>query len=106
MGNSRVKRKFRASTVLFVLAAATICGSWLGAFPPEWVESVYAARVFPIISPIMARFADALPVSWLDLALLLALALLVFGIRARKWRFMLAVVAASYLWFFWSWGWR
>jgi hypothetical protein len=86
------------------LALLTFIASWMGLFPQGLVEYWFARRLFPGISFLASRFSDALPFSWLDAGLVLALAALILLIRARRFRLMASLIAAVYLIFFWSWG--
>ena len=104
MGNGGVKRKFPTSIVIATVAAFTFLLSWLDVFPKKWVENQYARRVFPTISHIAGAFADAAPFSWLDVAIIAAIAILIYVARWRRGRMFVGIVSAAYLWFFWSWG--
>ena len=90
--------------VLPVLSLLTFILSWAAVYPSRAVEGWYARRFFPVISGLAGRVADAVAFSWLDAAVPLGIALLVLLVRARRWGWMLNVVAGVYLFFFWSWG--
>src|SRR5438132_13882112 len=87
--------------VLPVLALLTFILSWAAVYPSRAVEGWYAQRFFPIISGLAGRVADAVPFSWLDAAVPLGIALLALLVRARRWGWMLNVLAGVYLFFFW-----
>src|SRR5262245_23374239 len=104
MAVERVKRKFLFSLGLAILAGLSFFLSWLGAFPENWVEKAYSRPVFPTISHITALFADAVPFSWFDVAMLIAAVVVVYSIRSKNGWLFLGLASAGYLWFFWSWG--
>jgi hypothetical protein len=104
MAVERVKRKFLFPLGLAFLAASTFFLSWLGAFPEKWVEKAYSRPIFPTISHIAALFADVVPFSWFDVAMLFAAVAVVYSIRSRNGWLLLGLASAGYLWFFWSWG--
>ncbi len=85
-------------------ALLTFISSWAGAYPPSVVENWYARRVFPIISTLAGRTADAVSFSWLDVAIPLLVVLTIVLIRKRRWQWLFNVAAVLYLIFFWSWG--
>ena len=99
-----VKRKVRISYILVLLAMMTFVLSASGLIPESVVENIYARRVFPMISHIAGIVADALPYSWLDIFIVTQVAILITAIRFRSWRFIIGLIAAAYLFFFWSWG--
>lgn len=86
------------------LALLTFISSWAAVYPSRIVESWYARALFPKISYLAGRFADAISFSWLDLAIPLGLVLLVLLVRGRRWAWLLNLAASLYLIFFWSWG--
>lgn len=86
------------------LALLTFIFSWLGAYPASWVETLYAHRIFPVISLWAGRFADSVSFAWLDPAIALALFGLVVLVRKRRWMWLVNSVACLYLIFFWFWG--
>jgi hypothetical protein len=104
MDNQRVKKKLPLSVLLILLAICTFLASWGRLFPGDLVEKAYSRTVFPTISHISGLVADSLPFSWLDVWIVVAVALLFYGIRKRKWLFLGGVFSIFYLWFFWSWG--
>src|SRR5207237_1396057 len=73
-------------------------------YPPTVVERWYARGVFPVISAIAGKVADAVPFSWLDVAVPLGLVSSLFLMRSRKWRWLLNLVSILYLIFFWLWA--
>ena len=87
-----------------VLAVLTFLFSWVGIFPENLVEGWYSRIIYPRISSVAARFADAVPFSWLDLAIPVGLAVLIFTVHRRKFLLLANGVAGLYLIFFWSWG--
>src|SRR6185295_14887635 len=104
MGAERVKLKVPISAVLFALATVTFLASWAELFPREWVENQYSRRAFPTISHVFGRMADAIPISWLDVWILVSLGILIYCIFRRRWRPVLGTASFFYLWFFWGWG--
>jgi hypothetical protein len=68
------------------------------------VELWYARRIFPIISTTAEKLADSTPFSWLDVAIPLAIILVMWLIYQRLWKLLLNIIAIGYLIFFWSWG--
>jgi uncharacterized protein DUF3810 len=104
MGVERVKLKVPISVVLFALAAVTFLASWLELFPREWVETQYSRRAFPTISHVFGLMGDAIPVSWLDLWILVCIGILIYCVYRRRWKPALGTAAVFYLWFFWGWG--
>lgn len=87
-----------------MLAVCTFLASWGRLFPGDVVETAYSRSVFPTISHMSGLVADTLPFSWIDIWIVVAAALLVYGFWKRKWAFLGGVVSVFYLWFFWSWG--
>src|SRR5262245_55847961 len=104
MVNKRVKKKVPYALILFVLAVITLIGSWLDAFPKSAVENIYFRVIFPRISAVFGAVSDALPVSLLDVWILLSLTFLIYILVRRRWRLLLGAVSFFYLWFFWGWG--
>jgi hypothetical protein len=90
--------------VLAALAVVTFLSSWIGLFPTQLVESLYARGVFPWISSIAAIGADAAPFSWLDFWIIAALGILIYSVARRRWMFLLGAASLFYLVFFWGWG--
>jgi hypothetical protein len=93
----------RAGT-LPVLAILTFISSWTAVYPARTVERWYSRGLFPWISSIAEPLADAVPFSWLDVVVPLALLLTVVIIIRRKPVWLLNLIAVLYLIFFWSWG--
>src|SRR5437870_3866538 len=87
-----------------LLALLTFISSWGGAFPAHLIEQVYARRLFPVISSVAGRFADAVSFAWLDPTVVIAVILLLFCVGKRRWVWLWNSVAFLYLLFFWFWG--
>ena len=104
MGVKPVKKKLPVSTIFPGLAFGTFLASWAGIFPRNLVENAYAHRVFPTVSHLFGIMADALPISWLDVWIVVGIAILIYGVSRRRWRLLISVVSLGYLWFFWGWG--
>lgn len=102
--NSGARVGDHCNRILISLALLSFIASWLGAFPAQVVEDWYARGLFPKLSLYIGVVADALPISWLDPTVFLALALVVLAIRGRRLKLLTSAVAAAYLVFFWSWG--
>ena len=100
----RVKGKFRVAAVLATLSIATFLVSWAQLWPRNLVEKVYSRFVFPTVSHIAAPLADAVPFSWLDVAIVAFVAILIYCLRTRNGAVLVATLSVAYLWFFWSWG--
>ncbi|MBI4473037.1 MAG: DUF3810 family protein [Acidobacteria bacterium] len=75
-----------------------------GAFPAGRVEGWYATTIFPWLSLLAGRVADAIPFSWLDLLVPGGLALVVAAWKKKRLRWILSGAAVAYLLFFWTWG--
>jgi Protein of unknown function (DUF3810) len=90
--------------ILFVAGVLTFAASWLGIFPTTFVEKWYARSIFPIISIAAEKVADAVAFSWLDVAVPVGVVVAAWLIRRRRWKLLLNVIAAVYLFFFWTWG--
>jgi hypothetical protein len=90
--------------VLPVLSLLTFIGSLAGAFPPTLVERWFARTTFPRISALAGRIADSIAISWLDVGIPVGLCLMLILVRKRSWIWLLNLISASYLIFFWSWG--
>jgi hypothetical protein len=56
------------------------------------------------ISRASGRFADAISIAWLDVWIPAALAAIVLLVWKRRWAWLVNMIAALYLIFFWSWG--
>ena len=100
----RVKKKLPISVILFGLAFLTFLASWAEVFPEQTVEKIYFRVLFPRISYAFGGMSDAMPVSWLDIWILVGVALLIYACLRRRWRLLLGAVSVLYLWFFWGWG--
>src|SRR2546421_484451 len=94
----------RLAWAIPAFAILTFISSWTAIFPSRLVESWYSRGLFRKISAIAGRFADAVPFSWLDVAVFLAVILTAFIIKRRKPWWFLNLMAVLYLIFFWSWG--
>ena len=101
-----VKSKFlrRLLWGLAVLALASLMLSYFGWIPSSLVESLYARRVYPLVSSLMGFLADAVGFSWLDLLVPLAILSTPYFVYRRKFLQLLAFISAGYLLFFWTWG--
>jgi hypothetical protein len=104
MGRKTGKRKVPTVPILAVLAALTFGLSAAGVFPANWVENAYAGPVYPVVSRLVAWIADAVPFSWLDAAILAAIAILIYSVKHRSARLLVGAVSIAYLWSFWTWG--
>src|SRR6516162_8588069 len=92
------------ASIFPLLALFTFFTSWAGLYSPRLVETWYARAIFPKLSEIAGQFADAISFSWLDVAIPVAVAVLVFLLLKRQWKWILNLVAVVYLVFFWTWG--
>jgi hypothetical protein len=92
------------SSILPLLAILTFIFSWIGAYPSGLVEEWYARDTFPTFSFFAGRFADTVAFAWLDPTIVIAVILLIQLIRKRRWKWLINIVAAAYLMFFWLWG--
>jgi Protein of unknown function (DUF3810) len=90
--------------VLPSLSVLTFLISWVGIFPPTLVERWYGRRIFPIISEAAEKVADAISLSWLDLAVPIGAVTTLWLIYRWRWKLLVNLIAAVYLIFFWSWG--
>jgi hypothetical protein len=90
--------------ILPLLALFTFLTSWAGLYSPRLVETWYARAIFPKLSEIAGQFADAISFSWLDVAIPVAVLVLGFLSLKRQWKWILNLVGAVYLVFFWTWG--
>jgi hypothetical protein len=86
------------------LAVLTFLASWAGVFSASFVERAYSRAVYPWISSVTARFADAVPFAWLDVVIPVGFVALLVAVRRKKYWLLANGVAALYLFFFWSWG--
>jgi hypothetical protein len=87
-----------------VFSLLTFISTWAGAFRASRVELWYARGVFPTISHLAGRLADAIPFSWLDVVLPLGAILLAILVWKRQWPSLVNLAAGLYLLFFWTWG--
>jgi hypothetical protein len=94
----------RLGWILPASALLTFIASWSGIFPSALVEKWYACSIFPIISGLAERVADAVSFSWLDVAIPLALLSVGLLVRRRQWTGLINLLAVAYLIFFWSWA--
>jgi Protein of unknown function (DUF3810) len=99
-----VKQKLPLFLIPIFIAVLTFVASWAQLFPSKMVERVYSRRVFPLISRLSSLMANAIPFSWLDVWIPVAIALLIYSVYRRRWRLPVVVVSLAYLWFFWGWG--
>ncbi len=104
LGKFTARSPGRLGWVLPAFAVLTFIASWAGIFPSTIVEKWYARGIFPIISVLAEKLADAVSFSWLDVAIPLLLASIILLVRRRQWRGLLNLVAGGYLVFFWSWA--
>ena len=101
--NSGVRVGKHGYRLWIVFALLSFIASWAGVFPAGLVEW-YARKLFPGISFVFGRVADALPFSWLDLLAASGIALIAVSVWKKRFRLLCSIAAASYLLFFWSWG--
>jgi hypothetical protein len=95
----------RWGTLLLVTAAIlAICIAGTGVLPRDLVEAWYSRGIFPRISRLLALLAGGLPFSWMDLVLPSSLAMAGWAIFRRRLRYLVALPAAGYLFFFLTWG--
>jgi hypothetical protein len=97
-------RLSRLVWLLPVFAFGTFVASWSAAFPQRLVERWYARGAFPLISSVAEKIADAVAFSWFDVALPIGVALTVIVVYRRRWRYLLFLVSACYVLFFWTWA--
>src|SRR5438094_4100991 len=90
--------------ILPASAVLTFMASWAGIFPSTVVEKWYARGIFPIISELAEKVADAVSFSWLDVLIPAVLVSVIMLLRRRQWAGLLNLVAGAYLIFFWSWA--
>ena len=48
--------------------------------------------------------SGALSISWLDIWIVVSIAILIYAVSRRRWSLLFGFVAVFYLWFFWGWG--
>lgn len=107
MGIQTVKLKLpqRWGTPLLVTAAFLVSwAGWAGVLPREFIETWYSRGIFVGISRFLAPVAGAVGFSWLDVVLPVALVCLVWLAAVRRFRNLVAGVACTYLFFFFTWG--
>jgi len=104
MPNKTVKKKLPLYTVILGLAVATFVASWARIFPSRLVESAYSRAIFPTISHILGVVSDAVPFSLLDVSIMVLVAILIYSVWRRRWKFLVGTVSFLYLCFFWGWG--
>ena len=100
----KLKLSLVAPILVILMAIGSFAGSWAGWFPARLVEEWYATGLFPRLSATMAVIADAVGFSWLDIAILTAVPLLIYLLYRRRFLTFVAIVAGGYLFFFWTWG--
>src|ERR1700692_3223549 len=79
-----------------VLSILTFISSWAAIFPASAVERWYSRGLFPKISEIAGRLADAIAFSWLDVTIPLALLLIAVIIKRRKPVWFLNLISVLY----------
>ena len=101
-----VKSKFfkRLPLGLSVLALGSLILSLVGWVPSGLVETLYARRVYPLVSSLMGAFGRAAGFSYLDLLLPIAILGIPYLIYRRKFLQLLGLISTAYLLFFWTWG--
>jgi hypothetical protein len=104
MGNKRVKKKVPLFGIFLAAAILTFLASWADIFPRTLVENAYSRRVFPTISHVFGVMAGLLPISWLDIWIVVSIAILIYTVSRRRWALLFGFVSVFYLWFFWGWG--
>jgi hypothetical protein len=101
----RVKLKLvrKLSWMLVATAALSFLLSATGTFPEDLVESLYARRIYPHISTLMAVLSAA-RFSWIDVVMPLTFFGVIYLAYRRKVLHLIALLSVGYLWFFWGWG--
>lgn len=89
---------------LILFALASLLASLGGVFPENLVERYYSKSVYPFLSSIMNRLADAVDFALIDAFLVVLSILICWLFYRRKFMNLAKVVAAAYLFFFWTWG--
>jgi len=107
MGIRGVKPKVARSAGTLLLAIAALAAfsvAWTGILPARLVEEWYSRGIFPALSRLMAPLARGVSFSWLDVVLPAALIAVVWCVRRRKLRYVVALLSGGYLFFFLTWG--
>lgn len=105
MVKATVKGKYlKKEFFLPALAILTFTSSWAGAYPENFVETWYSRGLYPTISTVAGRFADAVSFSWLDVVIPVGLTALVLAVHRHRFHLVANGLAALYLVFFWTWG--
>ena len=99
-----VNRKFVFSNILVTFALITFGLSMTGLLPANVVEYGYARPIFPTVSHIEGLIADAVPFSWLDFVVIVAVPFLIGCVSRKHWRLLAGTMAVGYLVSFWGWG--
>src|SRR5437773_7739262 len=103
-GESTRSAKTHWGWIVPAFALVTFLASWAGLYPTLAVEHWYARSIFPLISGIARRIADAVRFSWLDLVIPVGFVSTAWLILRRQWKWLLNLAAAFYLILFWSWA--
>jgi hypothetical protein len=103
-GKFTARSSGRLAWLLPTSALLTFIASWAGIFPSAVVERWYSRTIFPIISGLTEKAADAVPFSWLDVAIPVVIVCVALLVLRRQWRGLLNLIAGGYLVFFWSWA--
>ncbi len=104
LNNSRGRVRRHYTWILIFCALLTFILSWLAVFPADLVERWYSRGLFPKISYVAGRFADAAPFSWLDAAIIFGVVFFAAALWKSRLRVFGSAVAVAYLVFFWTWG--
>lgn len=104
MANKTVKKKVPFLAIFMAVATLTFLASWADVFPRSLVESAYSRRIFPTISHVFGLMAGFLPISWLDVWILVSVVILIYALSRRRWALLFGFASIFYLWFFWGWG--
>ncbi len=103
-GESTRSAGARLGWIFPAFALVTFLTSWADLYPTPAVEQWYARGIFPLISGVARRIADAVPFSWLDPVIPSGFVLAAWLIHRRQWKWLLNLAAAFYLILFWSWA--
>ncbi len=103
-GESNRSAKTNWGWIVPAFALVTFLASWADLYPTLAVEQWYARSIFPLISGIARRIADAVRFSWLDLVIPVGFVSTAWLILRRQWKWLLNLAAAFYLILFWSWA--